>query len=145
MKKALVEITPITVKITIGIFLLVTFITNQTIFAENFTDLVDDDSRATTSYFSIKPLDNWAYGNAAYGSTTIFGTGFNDAIEMFPNEFLNTSQVYGMFAHDGHYTYKNTKLEHYINYKKNEPHLKGIEESKLLSEQQDLILMEQKQ
>ena len=134
MKKALVEVTPITVTITIGIFLLVTFITNQTIFAETYMDLVNDDTRATTLYFSIKPLDNWAYGNAAYGSMTILG-GFNDAIEMFPNEFDNSSQVYGMMAHDGYYTMKNTKLEHYVNFKKNQPNLKGIEESKLLSQQ----------
>ncbi|HSF51059.1 MAG TPA: hypothetical protein VLA74_09900 [Nitrososphaeraceae archaeon] len=54
----------------------------------------EDETRANTLYFSIKPLDNWAYQNAAYDSTTIFGRGFNDAIEMFPNEFLNSSQVY---------------------------------------------------
>ena len=61
MKKALVEVTPSTVTITIGIFLLVTFITNQTIFAETYGDLVGDDERATNLYFSIKPLDTWIY------------------------------------------------------------------------------------
>jgi hypothetical protein len=107
----------------------------QSVFAQNLTNIEDDDSRVDTLYFSIKPLDNWAYANAAYGSVVPFFGGSDDAVEMFPNEFLNRSQVYGMFAHDGYYTYKNTKLEHYVDYKKNEPNLKGISESKLVSQQ----------
>ncbi|HJT84423.1 MAG TPA: hypothetical protein VJ697_08065 [Nitrososphaeraceae archaeon] len=109
-------------------------IQQQSVFAENLTNTEDDDSRVDTLYFSIKPLNNWAYANAAYGSLNFFG-GSNYAVEMFPNEVLNQSQVYGMVAHDGYYTYKNTKLEHYVNYKKNDPNLKGISDSKLVSQQ----------
>jgi hypothetical protein len=108
---------------------------HQSVFAQNNTNTQDDDSRVDTLYFSIIPLDNWAYANAAYGSSNFFIGGSNDAVEMFPNEVSNQSQVYGMVAHDGYYTYKNTKLEHYVNYKKNDPNLKGISESKLISQQ----------
>jgi hypothetical protein len=61
-------------------------------------------------------LNNGAYQNAGYAPDNIFGWEPNNAVEMFPNEFANMSMVYGMIAQDGYYTYKNTKLAHYVNY-----------------------------
>lgn len=57
-----------------------------------------DETRATTLHFSIKPLDNWAYQNVGYAPDNIFGWEPNNAVEMFPNEFANMSMVYGMIA-----------------------------------------------
>ena len=34
--------------------------------------------------------------------------------------------VYGVIAQDGYYTMKNTKLDHYVKYKMNDPNLKNI-------------------
>ncbi len=118
----------------IGIFLVPGIISNP-IFAQNssYFELSEDETRATTLHFSIKPLDNWAYQNAGYAPDNIFGWKPNNAVEMFPNEFVNMSMVYGMIAQDGYYNVKNAGLEHYVNYKRVIPDLKYIEESKLLS------------
>ena len=94
-----------------------------------------DDTRATTLYFSIKPLDNWAYQNVDYTPPNFFGFTTNNAVEMFPNEFDNMSSVSGMIAQDGYYTMKNTKLDQYVKYKMNKPDLVNITDSKLLSKE----------
>ena len=95
----------------------------------------EDETRATTLYFSIQPLDNWAYQNVDYNPPNFFGFTTNNAIEMFPNEFDNMSMVYGVIAQDGYYTLKNAKLSHYVKYKMDNPNLENINGSKLLSKQ----------
>ena len=92
--------------LTIGIF----SISNQNVFAQSMLELLQDETRATTLYFSIKPLDNWAYQNVDYTPANFFGFTTNNAVEMFPNEFDNMSMVYGVIAPDGYYTMKNIIL-----------------------------------
>jgi hypothetical protein len=74
-------------------------------------------------YFSIKPLDKWAYQNVDYTPANFFGINTNNAVEMFLNEFDNMSLVYRVIAQDGYYTLKNAKLDHYVKYKTNNPNL----------------------
>ena len=111
----------------IGIFLVPAIISNP-IFAQNssYFELSQDETRATTLYFSIKPLDNRAYQNVDYTPANFFGFTTNNAVEMFPNQFDNMSMVYGVIAQDGYYTMKNTNLDHYVKYKMNDPNLKNI-------------------
>ena len=120
-----------------GILLIIS--NHQLVFAQNssYFELSQDETRATTLYFSIKPLDNWAYQNADYNPANFFGFQSNNAVEMFPNEFDNMSMVYGMIAQDGYYTMKNTNLDQYVKYKMNDPNLKYINGSKLLSKEED--------
>lgn len=49
--------------------------------------------------------------------------------------------VYGVIAQDGYYTMKNTNLDHYVKYKMNDPNLKNITGSKLLSKEEDTNLI----
>ena len=125
----------ITIIIIGGIFLLIS--NYQLVFAQNSSlfELSQDETRATTLYFSIKPLDNWAYQNVDYTPPNFFGFQTNNAVEMFPNEFDNMSMVYGLIAQDGFYTMKNSKLDHYIKYKMDNPNLNNITGSKLLSKE----------
>ena len=113
------------------------------VFAQNssYFELSQDDTRATTLYFSIKPLDNWAYQNVDYNPANFFGFTTNNAVEMFPNKFDNMSMVYGLIAQDGYYTMKNTNLDHYVKYKMNDPNLKNITGSNLLSKEEDVNLI----
>ena len=112
---------------------------HQIVFAQNssYFELSQDETRATTLFFSIKPLDNWAYQNVDYNPANFFGFQSNNAVEMFPNEFDNSSQVYGLIAQDGYYTMKNTNLDQYVKDKMNDPNLKNINGSKLLSKEED--------
>ena len=116
---------------------LISFVGFITIYAQNssYFELSQDETRATTLYFSIKPLDNWAYQNVDYTPPNIFGLQSNNAVEMFPNEFDNSSKVYGLIAQDGYYQMKNTKLDQYVKYKMNNPGLVNINGSKLLSKE----------
>ena len=120
MKKALV-VTPITVTITIGIFLLVTFITNQTIFAETYMDLATDDERAINLYFSIKPLDTWIYEE--YSKTAMakwLGSGPANAIDLWPSELdlsdTNKTSLRAELTQNEYYTLKNAPLSNYVNF-----------------------------
>ena len=115
MKKALVEVTPITITIIIGIFLLVTFITNQTIFVETYMDLVRDDERATNFYFSIKPLDTWIYEEYSNSVMVDFmGFGLKNAINLWPSQLdlsdTNKTSLLAEFKQDESYTIKNAPL-----------------------------------
>jgi hypothetical protein len=47
----MIKTTTITITLIIGIFLSVILVTNQTIFAETYMDLVRDDERAANFYF----------------------------------------------------------------------------------------------
>ena len=108
--------------LTIGIF----SISNQNVFAQSMMELIQDETRATTWFLSVKPLDNWAYQNVGYAPDNIFGWKPNNAVEMYPNEFDNMSMVYGMIATDPYYTMKNTGLDQYVKFKMNDPNLKYI-------------------
>jgi len=122
-------------------FILGIFSISNMVFGESITELLADKSRATTFYFSIKPLDNWAYQNANYGPENIFGWNSNNAVEMWPNKFDNGSIVYGMIAQDEHYTVKNAGFNHYVNYKMNDPTLKYVKDSKLLSKENNVTII----
>ena len=116
---------------------------HQIVFAQNssYFELSQDETRATTLFFSIKPLDNWAYQNVDYNPANFFGFTTNNAVEMFPNKFDNMSMVYGLIAQDGYYKMKNTNLDHYVKYKMNDPNLNNITESKLVSKEEDTNLI----
>lgn len=49
-------------------YILVPAIISNPIFAQSssYFESLQDETRATTLYFSIKPLDNWAYQNVDY-------------------------------------------------------------------------------
>jgi hypothetical protein len=122
-------------------FILGTFsLSNTMVFGESLSELLGDETRATTWYFSVKPLDNWAYQNANYGPENVFGWNSNNAVEMWPNQFDNISIVYGMIAQDAYYTAKNAGLNHYVKSKMNDPMLKYIKESKLLSRENITVM-----
>ena len=101
-------------------------ITNLIVHGEPLSELMQDQTRATTSDFSIKPLDNWAYGNANYGSS-IFGFGMtNNAVEMRPN-LDNFSDVYGLIAKDDYFNLKNAELNLYVQQKMKDSNLKYLQ------------------
>lgn len=105
--------------VSLSVIILATFsVSNPTVFGEPFSELTADQTRATALDFSVKPLDNWAYQNAGYGSN-IFGFGINNAVEMWPNQY-DIDTVYGLMAKDGHYTAKNVRLDQYVEFKTNE-------------------------
>ena len=113
MKKAII--------IVAEIFLLILLATNQIIFAETYTDLIGDDTRATNFYFSIKPLDTWIYqeySNSAMAN--LMGFGPNNAIALWPSELdgadLNKTALLAEFKQDESYTLKNAPLSSYARY-----------------------------
>jgi len=110
------------------------------VFAEPLHELLQDKTRTTTSYFSIKPLDNWAYENVYWAPENFFGYNPSNAVELFPNKFDNFSMVNVVIAQDGHYTMKNAGLNHYVKYKMNDPKLVYLENSTLLSKENTTIL-----
>ena len=73
-------------------------VTNKTVFVETYWDLIEDDTKATKWYFSIKPLDNWAYQNIGYAPDNILGWNPNNAIGTYPNEFSDSSNVSTIIA-----------------------------------------------
>lgn len=92
----------------------------------------EQQERAYTWYFSIRPLDNWVYNNVHYGPSPHYGCSSNNAIEMFPSKFRNTFSVYALIAQDEHFTMKNAQLKHYVNQKMINPNLKYIDHHRLL-------------
>lgn len=121
---------------TFSLFFILTILSiSDMVFGESLMELIEDKSRATTWFFSVKPLDNWAYQNANYGPDNIFGLTSNNGVEMWPNKFDNASIVYGMIAQDEYYILKNAGFNHYVKYKMNDPVLKYIKQSTLLSKE----------
>ena len=115
-------------------------ITNLIVQAQTVSESIQNDTRATTSNFSVKPLDNWAYENVNYGNHNKSGSPSTNAIEMWPNQFDNKTMVYGLITQDGHYAAKNVKLDQYVKDKVNDTELKYLNESKLLSRDNATII-----
>lgn len=121
MKKIMMETTKIIISIILGIFLSVLLVTNQTIFAETYMNLVSDDERVTNLYFSIKPLDTWIYQEYSNSAMANF-IGFSpaNAIKLWSIELdgadTNKTSLLAEFKEDESYSLKNAPLYSYAKY-----------------------------